>query len=621
MTFLNPLALLFALFAIPIILLYMLRLRRREVLVSSHFLWQRLLLDQTANTPWQRLRRNLLLLLQLVILAFLVLALARPAIAVTREVAGRTVILLDASASMNTLNQDGRSRWQHAQDRAQELVRQLGVGDTVSVIRVGDTAESLTEYTNNSTELQNAIQTASVGQGVADWNTAFTLAVGGASTSETFSIVIISDGSNGAISQEVLPANVPQPRFISVGDSVANLAITALAVRNVVGANPQLFAQVQHYGTSDSTFSLTIRLDGVLWSSQEATIGANAQRNFVFEIDQAFTTVQANLVYPVTTSDFLALDNTAWAVYNDQQTRRVLVISQSDNRFLGQVLASLPTVQFFNGDPTRPELPQEAYDLYVFEGYLPNTLPLADMLIVNPPRSTGLFTVGNASQETNNITTLVPSHPLMQYVDFSAVNVRQVQPLQSNLLEPLVAVQGGGLLWAGTNNNQQVAVLPFALSDSDLPLQIAFPILMSNMVDWFTPPNRLTDSNTYVPNTAVTLVLPALANQVRVTTPSEQTVLLERGEVFLDTGQLGLYRAQAYQDEQALLSQSFAVNLFNSTESQIAPLSELTFSGGASRVRPQGDESLLELWGIFALLAFAVLLLEWWVYHRQFRLA
>jgi hypothetical protein len=71
MDVLNPLAFWFALLAVPIVLLYLLRLRRREQLVSSTFLWRRAVLDREANTLWQRLRRNLLLLLQLATLAFL----------------------------------------------------------------------------------------------------------------------------------------------------------------------------------------------------------------------------------------------------------------------------------------------------------------------------------------------------------------------------------------------------------------------------------------------------------------------------------------------------------------------------------------------------------------------
>ncbi|HLU10946.1 MAG TPA: BatA domain-containing protein, partial [Oceanobacillus sp.] len=101
MSFLAPLAFLGALLAIPIILLYMLRLRRREVVVSSTFLWQQILRDREANTPWQRLRRNLLLFLQLLILAALVLGLARPYVIVPAVSAGQIAVLLDASASMN----------------------------------------------------------------------------------------------------------------------------------------------------------------------------------------------------------------------------------------------------------------------------------------------------------------------------------------------------------------------------------------------------------------------------------------------------------------------------------------------------------------------------------------
>ena len=70
MAFLTPLFLLLGLLAAPIILMYMLRLRRREVTISSAMLWQKLLRDREANAPWQKLRRNLLLLLQLLILSF-----------------------------------------------------------------------------------------------------------------------------------------------------------------------------------------------------------------------------------------------------------------------------------------------------------------------------------------------------------------------------------------------------------------------------------------------------------------------------------------------------------------------------------------------------------------------
>src|SRR4030095_6333019 len=101
MQFLTPLGFWLTALAIPIILLYMLKLRRKQVQVSSTFLWEQLLREQQANAPWEKIKRNLLLLLQLLILAALVIALARPAIAVSTVASGSVIVLLDASASMN----------------------------------------------------------------------------------------------------------------------------------------------------------------------------------------------------------------------------------------------------------------------------------------------------------------------------------------------------------------------------------------------------------------------------------------------------------------------------------------------------------------------------------------
>src|SRR5690348_15722976 len=136
MAFLTPIALLGALLAIPIVLLYMLRLRRREVVVSSTFLWQQIVRDNEANTPWQRLRRNLLLLLQLIILALLVLALARPFITVPAVSTGQIELLLDASASMNASDMpNGETRFDEAKRQALSIVDTLGQNDTMTIIR------------------------------------------------------------------------------------------------------------------------------------------------------------------------------------------------------------------------------------------------------------------------------------------------------------------------------------------------------------------------------------------------------------------------------------------------------------------------------------------------------
>src|SRR5437764_14300486 len=100
MSLLAPLALALLALTLPILALYVLRMRRRAVTVSAAFLWERNARDVQANAPWQRLRRQPLLFLQLAVLALLALALARPAILSSRPAQGEVVLLLDASARM-----------------------------------------------------------------------------------------------------------------------------------------------------------------------------------------------------------------------------------------------------------------------------------------------------------------------------------------------------------------------------------------------------------------------------------------------------------------------------------------------------------------------------------------
>ncbi|MCY4539494.1 MAG: VWA domain-containing protein, partial [Chloroflexi bacterium] len=179
MSFLAPIAFAGLALGIPILLLYMLRLRRRELLISSTYLWQQVVKDTEANTPWQRLRRNLLLFLQLLILLAMVLALARPFITVPTVSAGKIALLLDASASMAATDLEGQSRFDAAIERALGLINNMNPQDIISLIRVADIAEPLTAYTDDKASLRRALEGMTVSQGGADWDRALTLAAAG----------------------------------------------------------------------------------------------------------------------------------------------------------------------------------------------------------------------------------------------------------------------------------------------------------------------------------------------------------------------------------------------------------------------------------------------------------
>jgi len=624
MSFLAPLAFLGLTIAIPILLLYMLRLRRQEHVISSTFLWQQVIQDTEANTPWQRLKQNLLLFLQLLILLLMVLALTRPFVTVPTVSAGKIALLVDASASMNATDIDGQSRFAEALRQADDIISNMNPQDVISLIRVGDIAEPITSYTSDPAELRLGLDRITVGLGQGDWDTALTLAAAGASGAENFNIVMISDGGIGSATR--LPANIPQPIYVPVGQSADNVAITALATRSLAGQSPQLFAQVTNYGDTQAEISLVISLDGVLSLSRSGTIPPKSQLPIPFDepINDPFETLSASLTFDDDVNDYLTLDNTAWTVQNEVNTRRIYYVSDGNNLFVEQVLRSLPGVQTFRGNADNARLPNDEFDLYVFNKWLPDILPDGDMLIIDPPRTTPFFTVGSDIEDTDDIEVLATDSAITTFVDLDEMSLLKFRDITADWADPLITTSGGDILLAGETNGQQIVIMPFDVRDSNLPLLIAYPVLMSNLIDWFSPADIVTLPDGLSVGDSVVIHPPLLADSIRVTAPDgvvNDLSINNNTLVFTDTSQLGLYQLEIIQGGEVMQSQNFAVNLFGTGESDITPIAEDALILGGTAMDGEATEQLglREFWWILVVLALIIMSIEWVVYHRRLR--
>jgi hypothetical protein len=617
MSLLTPLGLLAGLLAIPIILLYMLRLRRREVRVSSTYLWSQVLRDREANTPWQKLRRNLLLILQLLLLALLVLALARPYITVPAIASGQTALLLDASASMNATDAGG-TRFAEAQRRAGEIIDTLRAGDRMTIIRVADVPEVLTGYTDDPALLRAAIAAAQPGNTPADWNAALTLAAAGSAGSESFSVVILSDGGIGAAADfPPIPGDIG---YVPIGTSGDNVAITALAARALPGQTPELFAQLSNFSSADVEVIFSLRVDGELVSAQRVTLPASANVPVTSTaLTEAYERVEAALTLPAESAfvDHLPLDNVAYTVSPGTGARRVLLISEG-NRFFEQALRSTPGVRTFLGSPATG-VPPGSYDVIILDGWLPTTLPSSDLLIVNPPASSSLFSVGEVVEPVTGIR-VQRGDPRMTFVDFSTVNLLRLRQVSAAWAQPLIESDAGALLLAGETEGRQIAILTFDVRDSDLPLQIAFPILIASLLESFTPQDTLPQT-AYRVGDIVPLRPPPDATALRVALPNGETrdLPLNASPTFAETTQPGFYAAEVTRAGGAIDRLVFAVNLFSPEESAIAPRASITL--GQTEIVPGSEPELgqQEYWHWLALLALAVLVIEWAAYHRRMR--
>ncbi|MFQ5407089.1 MAG: VWA domain-containing protein, partial [Anaerolineales bacterium] len=520
MSFLTPAFLLAGLLAIPIAILYMLRLRRREMLVSSTLLWQMVLRDREANRPWQRLRRNLLLLLQLLLLAAIVLALARPFVPVPVIAAGQVTLLLDGSASMRATDVQP-SRFVIAQQAADQIVDGLASDGVMTVILAAQQPQVLISGSADKTRLHEAIARAEPFVGEADWAAALSLAAGAAGTARNPTTVIISDGG---LPDEIraIPGDV---RYVPIGVSGDNLGISALSVRPDIGGL-QLYTGITNYGPQNADTILSITVDGVLVSARRYTVPAGETLGVNLTL-AAGRLVEARIAPPAgaPVADYFALDDRAWAAYVPPQTGRVLHVSQDGNIFVEQVLAVLPDIQPFRTSADEP-LPAEPFEVYIFDGVVPDALPPADTLIINPPApGNELVTVG-AEYRPHLLSTIeVADHPLTRFVDWGNVqflrvhNVQPVPELETEL-EIIARIDERPLMLAGEVGRHRVAILTFDVRDSNLPLQVSFPILFANLLDWLSPATVIAAAGDVVnPGDPVRIVPEVSAAAVAVVKP------------------------------------------------------------------------------------------------------
>ncbi len=629
--FLTPFA--FAGFALaaPILLLYLLKLRRRETLISSTFLWQQVMHDAEANTPWQRLRRNLLLFLQLLILAALVLTLARPFTIVPAVSSGKMALLIDASASMNARDVVSGTRFDEAKRQALDIVNTMSGGDSVLLVRVGVLPEIIMPYSDNREQLRAAIQGLSPGAGSVDWDSALALAAADRlAESAAERVVILSDGGFGEVA--ALPGwQDVEWEFISIGDSAENIAISQLATGAIAGEPPQLFASLTNFGERDAERIVSLWLDGELRLSERMSIPAGAARPLIYGLPTTdYRELELRLTVPLaaTTPDHLADDDRAFATTSSQGSARVLLISQpttgaEGNIFLERALASLPGLEVLRGNPAMG-VPSRIFDLTVLDGWQPEIgLPPGDLLIINPPRSTAYFQLGAWLDEPTRLR-VDATHPITQYVDLSNVSLLRAREIvaSGNWADPLIWAGRTPILLAGESEGRRIAVLPFDLRDSDLPLWIAWPVLMANLMEWF----RTGDSASTDDLTSGELALfqaPVSADAARVTGPDGAVQLFPltgASFAFRETERVGIYRLEWLAGEQAIRTDRFAINLFAPAESEIRPLSSAQL-GSLSLSQSESDAlGQREWWLIAVAAALALLLLEWWLYHRRNRL-
>lgn len=589
-----------ALLALPfIVLLYFLKVKRPEIRVANLVLWTRHLADRQANAPWQRLRWSALLLLQLLAAAVLAVALMRPGVVGAAGVGKTTVVLLDASASMQATDV-APSRFGTAVAQAHSLIDSLGPNEQMAVVVMGEHAQLLAAPTSDHALLGSAVDRARPSTGASDLGQGISLANAILSGRPGGSIVLIGDGHS---TPPTVPPRVNAPvTYHSVGASGENVSVEALT-RTGPGS---VFLRVVNYGRQARSLQVEMVADGRLADVLPVKVDGNASADLTWNRLAAGTQVLEARLNP---GDAFALDDAAWLLTGTPPQRNVLLVTD-ENTFLQRALALRPGVKVTTVAP-KDYKPGTAADLYVFDGFVPPGKLPDPALVVGPPNGLGPVAAGPA-MNPGGVLPPDPREPLLHDVVLKDVHVQvaaRVSPppgwrtVVSGTDDPLVLVRDG---------DPRIAELTFDIHHSDLPLRADFPILVQNLLSYLLPGGF--ENQAFALGSSVTLAAEPSASEVDVTTPSGHVDRLKPPfGPFTDTVAPGVYSVRQVVPGGERVSR-FVVQFQNPALSRVAPgAAAIPFEEERAAPGPV-PRGVLELWPYLAGAALLLLVAEWFVY-------
>ena len=628
MGLLAPLALIFLPLLAVIAAFYLLRLRRPETAVSSLHLWETLLRDREANAPWQRLRTNLLLLLQLLIVAALILALARPWSTSSAPGGRNLIIVLDTSASMGATDAvRGATRLDQAKGAVLARVAQLPGNGQATLITTGAGARVVLAGSNDETAIRKALDGVAVEASGTDLREALNLAAALAARQPDSEVAVFSDGRfpDPRADTPVITGTVA---FTAAGQRGANQGIVSLSLRRNAGTI-SLFVQVLNAAEQEQVRRLDIDLDGKAWAGRELTLApGDTQAVILDDVPLDAQVVHAQLAG----DDDLAVDDDAWTINRLSEPSPVLLVTNG-NRFLQNALVLLPNVAL-ERSRTMEYAPSPTATLTVFDSFVPTTtLPAGNLLFIAPPQSTALFDVLGVltnpivlAPDVNAATAAGGGDPLLRFLDLSELNIARAGRVPApNWGHVVLDSDQGPLIIAGETEGRKVVIITFDLHDSDLPIQMSFPLLMRNLTGYLLPEPAGGLPPSIAAGTAVPLSPDPNSRVTRITVeppgaPISSTFAVDAAHprfTYADTTALGVYVVSQWVGAQVVRREGFAVNLANVEESRTLPRLTPPLPVGATDAAAQAEPARLEWWPLLAVGALVILLVEWLMSHQM----
>ena len=597
MSFLAPLAFALGAFSIPLVVLYMLRTRRRQVEVSSTLLWREAGQPVSSAVPWQPLRVTPLLILQLLTLAAFVFALARPFFTQETLLGPHTVFVLDTSGSMAMAG-----RLDRAMAEANRLATDVSVANLVSVVEAGPSPRVVTAFAQDAVAVAAAIDSLRPTGGLEDLDTAIRLARGLATPDRPTSVLLFSDGGAVELSEEPV-VGARQLLYDDLGD---NLAVTAFSLETSAEGSLRAFVEVANYTGENRNVKLATRVNDLAagFVDVETEPGATARRTFPLDAGPGdFVTVSL-----VEGGDALPLDDFSSLVVGSGPERRVAILGEG-SPFLTALVDIVPG---FVAAETAGGTGGGIADIAIIDGGRSTVVDRPSWILRTDQPPEGI-TVREFAQNLA-VTYQRPGEPILDNVDLSTVAVAEAQVVDAPRWLSLIRAGQVPLVLLGEVNGHRVVYFTFDATHSNLPVQVAFPIMGARILDWLAGAGSLAVS--VEPAGAPIALAPPAGYTATVLTPSGGEVEVgPEAAVYGKTGDPGIYRVEYRNEQGAVEPGPIAVRHFVASESS-GPYRVIP------TVAPPGQEAdrsvLIREWAPWALGAILVLAsIEWWWGHQR----
>jgi hypothetical protein len=556
-------------------------------------LWRKAVEDVHVNSIWQRLRKNLLLLLQLLFLALLILACLRPGWSGQNRVGERRIYIIDNSASMQATDVDP-TRLDAAKKRVRELIEETSSDDVGMVIAFSDRADVRQGFTKERNKLLSSLDSIQPTMHNTDLTEALRAAAGlanpGRSSFEDLTdiqvadavpakVYLLSDGGFGDLGD--FDIGKLQIEYIPIGEpTTSNVGIVSFAVQRSEDKANQLeaFARIMNHGTSQVSFTASMELDGKLLDASTVTIEPNAEAGLLFELSEL---EQGQLKLILDYADSLAADNIAYAAIRPERPINVLLVTPGNSALETalqtarvQQIASLQIegISFLTDPKYTESASRSVYDLIVFDQCSPATLPQSNTLFIGslPPRDPA--SAAKATPATTEEIAAEPkpvaadkvasqpqsdwvfgelqgpvvvldvnrSNPMTQYLEMGSVGIleaRTVTPPESG--DILMISDAGPLFGIAPRGPFQDAVLGFSIVqatdqgvaiNTDWGRKRSFPVFIYSAVEFMGGGITESSAPTVQPGWPIGLQLSSRFKNFEVAFPNGTRTELVRGD-------------------------------------------------------------------------------------------